>query len=437
MSAQKLQLFFVPANETTQKEIEVAKMNYVMINWCDQIFTETYLNRFGTDLYVRITGQAFSSRNGIDTREYSHELCTAIKNRVCRIDWLSLQAICPVRAKSEDPKNHVHYVCDNKRMCTTFDELIQAWDKDKKFEFRFPPEERRRIRQIRTTLEKTTVRFQTYNVDVAENCLAFSFLPVSCRARRILLDASQTKDVGLCTYVVSSVLSDIFGLTSPYLRSRATAQCVLNETILKEMKDRCNTFDVNYLRLLSIDILVDVLSSMMDRVEFTHPFQRWLALEDFHKLVDWNRQKAATKEKKQLCDEITFLFSLSERYLQVGISWYGRMAKRGLLFLQLVGATYVDASVVRKVVLYAATAPSDELIDTLTFSLNFTLYLLRFWLSWKVFLLLYPDGRRFLEKILRDPVQLASFVLSLFALGVPSEHLRLLPGERDSIFRNQ
>jgi hypothetical protein len=184
--------------------------------------------------------------------------------------------------------------------------------------------------------------------------------------------------------------------------------------------------EVEQVRIVYLDVFIDVLSSFFDHTEISQPLERWLAIEDFHKVIDWKRVQVTKMSHTNLCSEMKSLFTLSNRYLsltQKSGTWYGRLVKRGLLFLEFLGATYVHPTVVAKLVSVLIKERSEEMIDSITFVINASLYLLRFWLSWKVFLLLYPDGREFLKKVLKDPLQLITVVISLLALGIPSDYL--------------
>lgn len=111
--------------------------------------------------------------------------------------------------------------------------------------------------------------------------------------------------------------------TTPY---RHDGQCITNTTISNEVKKRCNDKNVESLRNLYMDAPTDTLSSMFDRVQTSHPFIRWLALEDFRNLVSRGQKGMIEKEKKCMYNQLQFALSLSQQSVQLPVK------KRSIIF---------------------------------------------------------------------------------------------------------
>lgn len=420
-----------PANVLTfvkspisQAQIDAATTNYIMIDWCNQIYTQPEFNEFAARLLLLLTGETLTT--SMISRETSHVLCKKLKELICRIDWLKLQAPCEgvgggvgteSKSKAKTELN-ITYHCAEKDVCISIPELLKRWG-DVKFRDRFPPADRRRVTDIHNTLSKGQIPlFQKYNPDIHENCLAFSFLPVSCAMQKVML---ESKEVPFCTYVIASLLSNLFGLTSSYTRYRVTAECIPNIQIIQSIVKKCNEMDIEVLRVVYFDIWNDVIAQRFDQLEIDDRFQKWLAKEDHYHLTQTQRYRIQDFTKQEICQKFQILLRELKIITEGGPVSEQTWTEYALEKLDYLGANYISPFVIEMFLrnLFPDQEFSSQVINVLAICFNLSLFLLSFYLSWKVFLLLYPEGRQYLMKMFSDPVLATSFVLSLSLAGIP------------------
>jgi hypothetical protein len=350
------------------------------------------------------------------------------------VKWDSLQnTTCPHPGLSDEKSSlsgdslefSLSYLCDGKSVCSSLSQLVKNWQSDKRFRDRFSPATQRRVKEILTIVSRGpgALLYRKYNPDLSENCSAFSFLPLTCSSQKLIL-TDEKQPVPHCEYVVASLLGNLLGITPDYKRYKKSGSCIPNLQVIEMVQKNCQSMNLEVLRLVYFDVWNELITEQFDQIDLADPFLKWLGNEDLYRLRMKQKRDLRNLSQEEICRTFTFFFQTLPEYQRTGkeekssSSW----AQFALKKLNYLGANYISPDFIETLLINLFPSLTDkvnrEMIYILAIALNLSFFVLSFFVSWKVFLLLYPEGRSYLIRMFNDPLLATSFVVSLALAGI-------------------
>jgi hypothetical protein len=361
--------------------------NYIRSGWCSSLYEEPeHLPKARKMLLKGVTDIELIKSIKSMPKE---GLCKVLQETTCHVG-----SVDDAKCSDEIPsKQRIAIRCGGQLKCWDVLELETKIKTDKMFAASMSDFQKRKVKR-----RANAVR------DRAMPCHAMSGNKEACE-----------EDSNRCTYHTRSMVGS---LMSEATRRHADKECHMKHTYLKAASGTCRKIDQHTLFAMVDDILYDQITSDMLNIgtEMTLLEKHMFAL-DVEQLLDSMKLLVRKMNRYELCAIVE-----EEASSTIASEWtfetVGKFSAALTTALQLKDR-YISVGVLSKLAENLKLTVSIVMLEGLAVVINFAMFIYEnLFVSWSAWLVLWPAGREYIKKALRDPTFAFFFFLSFKFCGL-------------------